>query len=113
MDTNPSNRRLLKPSRFPQHRFAYIGIPHDAATSLGNPGARFGPRALREALRGIFGWRLQDGRLSDIERGIVDLSAIEVAALDIAELNPVYDSRARTTAILAARLLLDCITARL
>jgi hypothetical protein len=31
----------------------------------------------------------------------------------IAELNPVFDSPARTTAILGARLFLDCITVRL
>ena len=43
---------LLKARKSPQHRFAYIGVPHDAATSLGNPGARFGPGALREALKG-------------------------------------------------------------
>ncbi len=79
MDTNPQPNYLLKPRRLPEHRFAYIGVPHDAATSLGNPGGRFGPPALREALRGIFDWRLQDGRLADVDRGIVDLSAVEVA----------------------------------
>jgi hypothetical protein len=31
----------------------------------------------------------------------------------VAELNPLYDSPARTTAVLAGRLLLDCIVARL
>jgi formiminoglutamase/agmatinase len=69
---------LLKAKKSPQHRFAYIGVPHDAATSLGNPGARFGPSALREALKGVFDWRLQDGRLADIDRGVIDLSAVEV-----------------------------------
>jgi arginase family enzyme len=43
----------------------------------------------------------------------VRLAAPHIAAMDIAELNPVYDSRARTTAILGARLLLDCMTAQL
>jgi agmatinase len=70
---------LLKARKSPQHRFAYIGVPHDAATSLGNPGARFGPSSLRDALKGVFDWRLQDGRLADIERGVIDLSAVEVA----------------------------------
>jgi agmatinase len=70
---------LLEARKPPQHRFAFIGVPHDAATSLGNPGARFGPSALREALKGVFEWRLQEGRLADIERGIIDLSAVEVA----------------------------------
>jgi arginase family enzyme len=36
-----------------------------------------------------------------------------IAAMAIAELNPVFDSPARTTAILGARLFLDCITVRL
>ncbi|UCC89460.1 MAG: arginase family protein [Anaerolineales bacterium] len=70
---------LLRPKRSPQHRYAYIGVPHDAATSLGNPGARFAPQALREALRGVFDWRLQDGQLADIDRGVIDLSGVEVA----------------------------------
>ena len=50
MDDTIPNSYLLKPRISPQHRFGYIGVPHDAATSLGNPGARFGPNALREAL---------------------------------------------------------------
>ncbi len=70
---------LLEPTRVPEHRFAFIGVPHDAATSLGNPGGRFGPQALREALRGVFSWRLQNGRLADIDAGVIDLSAVEVA----------------------------------
>lgn len=70
---------LLTPARPPIHRFAYIGIPHDAATSLGNPGGRFGPQSLREALLGVFGWRLQDGKLADQDEGVIDLSAVEVA----------------------------------
>ena len=70
---------LLAPTQPAAHRFAYIGVPHDAATSLGNPGGRFGPQALREALRGVFDWRLQNGRLADQDTGIVDLSAVEVA----------------------------------
>ena len=70
---------LLKPAQPATQRYAYIGVPHDAATSLGNPGARFGPQALREALKGVFSWRLQNGRLADIDAGVVDLSAVEVA----------------------------------
>lgn len=70
---------LLRSKSKPRHRFAYIGVPHDAATSLGNPGARFGPQATREALRGVFDWRLQDGRLAHIDRGLIDLSEVEVA----------------------------------
>ena len=70
---------LLQPRLPPQHRFAYIGIPHDAATSLGNPGARFAPASLREALRGVFEWRLREGKLADIDEGLIDLSAVEIA----------------------------------
>jgi formiminoglutamase/agmatinase len=70
---------LLRPTQPAIQRYAYIGVPHDAATSLGNPGARFGPQALREALKGVFSWRLQAGRLADIDAGVIDLSAVEVA----------------------------------
>jgi agmatinase len=79
MKANSPSHYLLKPTQPAQHRYAYIGVPHDAATSLGNPGGRFGPPALREALRGVFNWRLQNGQLADVDRGIFDLSAVEVA----------------------------------
>ncbi|MFC2029928.1 arginase family protein [Chloroflexota bacterium] len=79
MNADPSTKFLLSPRQTPRHRFAYIGVPHDAATSLGNPGARYGPQALREALQGIFDWRLDNGRLAHIDRGVVDLSTVEVA----------------------------------
>jgi formiminoglutamase/agmatinase len=85
---------LLKARTLPQHRYAYIGVPHDAATSLGNPGARFGPGALRDALKGVFDWRLQDGRLADIERGVIDLSAVEVA--DVGDLALSYHDTERS-----------------
>lgn len=86
-------RHLFRPQQAPRHRFAYIGIPHDAATSLGNPGARFGPQALRGALKGIFGWRLESSQLADIDRGIIDLSAEEVADLGDLALS-YHDTRA-------------------
>jgi agmatinase len=79
MEKNLPTHYLLRSQKPALHRYAYIGVPHDAATSLGNPGARFGPQALREALQGVFDWRLQDGQLADIDRGILDLSAAEVA----------------------------------
>jgi arginase family enzyme len=94
MDMTPPNSHLLKPTRSPEHRFAYIGVPHDAATSLGNPGGRFGPQALREALQDIFDWRLQDGQLAHIDRGIVDLSAVEVA--DFGDIALSYYDRDKT-----------------
>jgi formiminoglutamase/agmatinase len=76
---NSPTNYLLKSIQPAQHRFGYIGVPHDAATTLANPGARYGPQALREALQGVFNWRLQAGRLADIDRGIIDLSTVEVA----------------------------------
>jgi agmatinase len=79
MDTPFYTNYLLRSVAAPAHRFAFVGVPHDAATSLGNPGGRFGPQALREALLGVFGWRLQDGKLADQDEGMVDLSAVEVA----------------------------------
>lgn len=76
--SNQFPTHLLKPGTEPRHRFAFIGVPHDAATTLGNPGARFGPRALARALGGILTWRLDNHRLADIDRGTIDLSAVEV-----------------------------------
>jgi arginase family enzyme len=38
--------------------------------------------------------------------------APHIAAMDIAELNPLYDTPARATALLAARLMLNAITVR-
>lgn len=94
MSENFPNAYLLRSQTPPQHRFAYIGVPHDAATSLGNPGARFGPGALREALKGVFQWRLQDGQLADINHGIIDLSAVEVA--DFGDIDLSYHDTSRT-----------------
>ena len=70
---------FLKPKHEPLHRFAYIGVPHDAATTLGNPGSRFAPQAVREAMRLVFDWRLHDHKLADLDTGIVDLSSVEIA----------------------------------
>lgn len=85
---------LLKPRIAPKHRYAYIGIPHDAATSLGNPGARFAPDSLRGSLRGVFEWRLREGKLADMDEGIVDLSAVEVA--DYGDVALSYHDTAKT-----------------
>ena len=43
---------------------------------------------------------------------IVNSHGGNIAAMDIAELNPLYDTPARATALLAARLLLNAITVR-
>lgn len=85
---------LLQAAQAPTHRFAYIGIPHDAATSIGNPGARFAPNALRDALRGVFDWRLRDGKLADVDEGIIDLSAVEIA--DFGDVALTYADTAKT-----------------
>ncbi len=69
---------LLKPRVSATQRYAFIGIPHDSATSLGNPGARFAPAELRAMLKSVFDWRLRDGRLADMDEGVIDLSAVEV-----------------------------------
>src|SRR5262245_65185686 len=76
---NSAPKYLLEPKQTPRHRYAYIGVPHDAATTLGNPGGRFGPQALREALQGALNKRLQGGRMAHADRGILDFSAVEVA----------------------------------
>jgi formiminoglutamase/agmatinase len=59
------------------------------------------------------GWAEPGGLTGQQLLDFVRIVAPHVAAIDVAELNPLYDSRARATAILAARLLLDCITTRL
>ena len=87
-------RHLLAPRRPPDHRYGFIGVPHDAATTLGNPGARFGPQALREAMRSIFDWRLEDGCLADIDHGTIDLGAVEV--VDLGDLPLSYHDTDRT-----------------
>jgi formiminoglutamase/agmatinase len=58
------------------------------------------------------GWPEPGGLTGQQVLDFVRIVAMHIAAIDIAELNPVYDSRARATAILAGRLLMDCITTR-
>jgi arginase family enzyme len=43
----------------------------------------------------------------------VRVAAPHIAAFDIAELNPLCDTRTHATSVLVARLLMDFITARL
>lgn len=70
---------LLQARREPIIKFAYLGIPYDAATSIANPGARFGPSALREQFQVLLAKRVIDGQVVDMDRGeVVDLSAVEV-----------------------------------
>ena len=71
---------LLSPRTPANHRFALIGVPYDSATTLGNPGGRYGPAALREQLTAYFSKRITDGVLVDMDRGeVVDLRGVEVA----------------------------------
>lgn len=64
----------------PQLKFGYLGVPYDASTSIANPGARFGPAALREQFKLLLAKRVVDGQVVDMDRGeLVDLSAVEVA----------------------------------
>ncbi len=49
-------------------RIALVGIPHDAASTLGRPGARYAPAEIRRAL-GWFLNRVRDGRVYDVEAG--------------------------------------------
>ena len=39
---------LLAPRTDAKIKFGYLGVPYDASTSVANPGARFGPAALRD-----------------------------------------------------------------
>lgn len=58
-------------------RFALIGAAYDSSASLGRPGSRFAPAAIRQSMKWIFN-RVQGNKLYDVERRkIVDLSRIE------------------------------------
>lgn len=71
---------LLAPLQEPRVKFAFLGVPYDAATSIANPGARFAPTALREQFKTLLAKRVVDGQVVDMDRGErVDLSAVEVA----------------------------------
>lgn len=64
----------------PKIKFGYLGVPYDAATSIANPGARFGPAALRDQFKVLLAKRVVDGQVVDMDRGeLVDLSGVEVA----------------------------------
>lgn len=63
----------------PRIKFGYLGVPYDASTSIANPGARFGPNALRDQFRVLLAKRVVDGQVVDMDVGeTVDLSAVEV-----------------------------------
>jgi formiminoglutamase/agmatinase len=51
-------------------RYAVIGFPWDFGASLGRPGSRYTPKAIREAL-GRFLRRIVDGKIFAVEEGEV------------------------------------------
>jgi formiminoglutamase/agmatinase len=70
---------LLQALTEPNIRFGYVGVPYDAATSIANPGARFGPAALREQFQLLLAKRVVGGQVADMDRGdVVDLSGVQV-----------------------------------
>ncbi len=99
---------LLKPQAEPKIKFAYLGVPYDASTSIGNPGARFGPAALREQFKLLLAKRVVDGQVVDMDRGeLVDLSAVEVADFGDVALSFHDQNKAITQVTSAVREILD------
>src|SRR5690606_27156511 len=59
-------------------RFAVIGFPWDFGASLGRPGARYGPDAIRQASLWNLA-RIRNGRVWDLEGGrVIDVSGLEI-----------------------------------
>ncbi|MBO8140853.1 MAG: agmatinase family protein [Firmicutes bacterium] len=59
-------------------RFTVIGFPWDFGASLGRPGARYGPGAIRDACRWNLA-RIRDARIWDLEGGrVIDLSGLQL-----------------------------------
>jgi formiminoglutamase/agmatinase len=99
--------RLLAPRSAARHRFGLLGVPHDAATTLGFPGARFAPEAVRTMLRDLFGMRLDAGRIADADRGVIDLSAAEIVDFGDVELSYAETLATVEQTAAAARTVLD------
>jgi agmatinase len=96
-DASGSPRVMLAARGAARSSFGLVGIPHDSATTIGNPGARFGPALLREMLGDWLARRVVHSRLADVDEGVVDLSGTEILDFGDVEL-PFAD----TTATLAA-----------
>lgn len=73
-----------------RHRFAIIGFPWDQGASLGRPGARYGPDAIRaegqwnlNRIRHDKVWDLEGGRVVDLAGVLIeDRGNVEIAAHD-------------------------------
>lgn len=73
---------------------ALIGFPWDGGASLGRPGARYAPKAIREAAK-WFEDRIMDGNIYDVEqRRLIDLR--ESRLLDVGDLEIVAYSVEQT-----------------
>jgi formiminoglutamase/agmatinase len=89
-----------------ERRIGIIGLPWDGGASLGTPGGRYGPAAIRAALP----WwldRIRDDRVWDVERGaVVDLSHLELIDLGDVEVarHDTETTFARATELVAAAL---------
>jgi agmatinase len=111
--------RELGVQRISASRFAEMGAQHAAEQALES--ARNGTSAIYLTIDMDVinpgeapgtGWPEPGGLTGQQVIDFVRAVAPGVAALDIAELNPVYDTPARATALLAARIVLDFITTR-
>jgi len=60
------------------NKYAIIGFPWDMGASLGRPGARYAPKAVRDSLKWIVN-RIKNGKVFDVESGrVVDLSQVTI-----------------------------------
>jgi formiminoglutamase/agmatinase len=67
-------KRVIK--RIVSGKYAIIGFPWDMGASLGRPGARYAPKAIRDSLKWILN-RVKDNKVFDIESNrVVDLSQV-------------------------------------